>query len=35
MRIDVHGRLVAPPPQVGGGPDLGPEEDGPQDQIGE
>jgi DNA-directed RNA polymerase subunit alpha len=35
MRIDMHGRLVAPPPQVGGGPDLGPEEDGPQDQIGE
>jgi len=35
MRIDVHGRLVAPPPQVGGGPDLGPEEDGPQDQVGE
>jgi len=35
MRIDVHGRLVAPPPQVGGGPDLGPEEDGSQDQVGE
>jgi DNA-directed RNA polymerase subunit alpha len=27
MRIDAHGRLVAPPPQVGGfQPDLGPEE---------
>jgi DNA-directed RNA polymerase subunit alpha len=36
MRIDQHGRLVAPPPQVGGmGPDFGPEEDGQQDQIGE
>jgi DNA-directed RNA polymerase subunit alpha len=35
MRIDAHGRLVAPPPQVGGvGPDFGPEEEG-QDQIGE
>jgi DNA-directed RNA polymerase subunit alpha len=35
MRIDAHGRLVAPPPQTGGmGPDFGPEEDG-QDQIGE
>jgi DNA-directed RNA polymerase subunit alpha len=35
MRIDAHGRLVAPPPQAGGmGPDFGPEEDG-QDQIGE
>ena len=36
MRIDQHGRLVAPPPQTGGnGPDFGPEEDGQQDQIGE
>jgi len=36
MRIDAHGRLVAPPPQAGGmGPEFGPEEDGPQDQIGE
>ena len=36
MRIDAHGRLVAPPPQAGGmGPDFGPEEDGQQDQIGE
>jgi DNA-directed RNA polymerase subunit alpha len=35
MRIDAHGRLVAPPPQTGGGgPDFGPEEEG-QDQIGE
>jgi len=34
MRIDAHGRLVAPPPQVGG-PDLGSEEEGSQDQIGE
>jgi DNA-directed RNA polymerase subunit alpha len=36
MRIDAHGRLVAPPPQaIGSGPDFGPEEDGSQDQIGE
>ena len=34
MRIDHTGRLVAPPPQVGGGPDLGPEEE-TQEQIGE
>jgi DNA-directed RNA polymerase subunit alpha len=37
MRIDAHGRLVAPPPQSGGGgapPEFGPEEDGQQD-IGE
>jgi hypothetical protein len=34
MRIDQHGRLVAPPPSAGGGPDFGPEDDG-QDQIGE
>jgi DNA-directed RNA polymerase subunit alpha len=35
MRIDAHGRLIAPPPQTGGAPDLGPEEEGSQDQIGE
>ena len=35
MRIDAHGRLVAPPPQPGGGSDLGPEDEGSQDQIGE
>src|SRR6202171_6143387 len=35
MRIDQHGRLVAPPPQVGGVTDFGPDEDGGQDQIGE
>jgi DNA-directed RNA polymerase subunit alpha len=36
MRIDAHGRLVAPPQQPAGSiPDYGPEEDNPQDQIGE
>ena len=35
MRIDHAGRLVAPPPQVGGATDLGPEEEGSQEQIGE
>ncbi len=35
MRIDQHGRLVAPPPSVGGVTDFGPDEDGGQDQIGE
>ena len=36
MRIDAHGRLVAPPQQVGGGmPEFGPEEDGQPDTIGE
>jgi DNA-directed RNA polymerase subunit alpha len=34
MRIDAHGRLVAPPPSAGGMPmDLGPDEDG--QEIGE
>jgi DNA-directed RNA polymerase subunit alpha len=33
MRIDAHGRLVAPPPSAGGvPPDYGPEDDG-QDQL--
>jgi len=31
MRIDQHGRLVSPPPQTGGGPDYGPEDEGQQD----
>ncbi len=36
MRIDAHGRLVAPPQQPAGSiPDYGPEDDGSQDQIGE
>jgi DNA-directed RNA polymerase subunit alpha len=36
MRIDAHGRLVAPPPQAGGAlPDYGPDEGSDQDQIGE
>jgi len=35
MRIDAHGRLVAPPPQVGGGADFGSEEDGQQEQAEE
>jgi DNA-directed RNA polymerase subunit alpha len=36
MRIDAHGRLVAPPQQPGGmGPDYGTEDEGQQDQIGE
>jgi len=35
MRIDPHGRLVAPPPQVGGMVDYGQDEEGPQDQAGE
>jgi DNA-directed RNA polymerase subunit alpha len=34
MRIDVHGRLVAPPPQVGGVADYGPEDEG-QPELGE
>ena len=34
MRIDAHGRLVAPPPQAGG-PDFGPEDDGQQESVGE
>src|SRR4029078_13140426 len=35
MRIDTHGRLVAPPPQAGGSiPDYGPDDEG-QDSIGE
>src|SRR5579872_2958079 len=32
MRIDAHGRLVAPPQSSGPGPDYGPEDDG-QDQL--
>ena len=35
MRIDAHGRLVAPPPQVGGMTDFGSEEDNQQEPIGE
>ncbi len=36
MRIDAHGRLIPPPPQAPGSvSDLGPEEEGQQDQIGE
>jgi DNA-directed RNA polymerase subunit alpha len=35
MRIDQHGRLVAPPPQAGGMVDYGQDEEGPQDQAGE
>jgi DNA-directed RNA polymerase subunit alpha len=34
MRIDAHGRLVAPPPSVGGGPDYGPDDEG-QPELGE
>src|SRR5215813_3980481 len=34
MRIDAHGRLIAPPPQVGGITEFGPEDEG-QDQLGE
>ena len=34
MRIDQHGRLVAPPPSSGGGPDFGPEDEG-QPELGE
>ena len=33
MRIDTHGRLIAPPPSAGGVTDYGPEDD--QDQLGE
>jgi DNA-directed RNA polymerase subunit alpha len=35
MRIDQHGRLVAPPPQQGGMVDYSQEDEGPQDQAGE
>src|SRR5213594_2647830 len=35
MKIDEHGRLVAPPPQAGGMTDFGSEEDGQQEPIGE
>jgi DNA-directed RNA polymerase subunit alpha len=35
MRIDAHGRLVAPPPQAASGMDIGLDEEGPQEQIGE
>jgi DNA-directed RNA polymerase subunit alpha len=35
MRIDAHGRLVSPPAQPAGMiPDYGPEDDGPQEQMG-
>ena len=36
MRIDAHGRLVAPPQAPAGSiPDYGPDDDGSQDQMGE
>ena len=35
MRIDQHGRLVAPPPQANAGMDIPLEEDGQQEQAGE
>jgi DNA-directed RNA polymerase subunit alpha len=36
MRIDAHGRLVAPPTPPGGiSPEYGPDDEGPQDSIGE
>jgi DNA-directed RNA polymerase subunit alpha len=35
MRIDQHGRLIAPPPQVGGMVDYSQEDEGPQEQAGE
>ncbi len=35
MRIDAHGRLVAPPAQPAGVQDFGPDDEGQQDQIGE
>jgi len=41
MRVDQHGRLVAPPPSSSGGgggaggADFGPEDEGSQDQAGE
>src|SRR5690242_6539534 len=34
MRIDAHGRLIAPPPSAGGITDFGPEDDG-QQELGE
>jgi hypothetical protein len=34
MRIDAHGRLVAPPPQAGGSTDYG-QEDESQPELGE
>ena len=34
MRIDQHGRLVAPPPSAAV-PDYGPDDEGQQDSIGE
>jgi DNA-directed RNA polymerase subunit alpha len=34
MRIDAHGRLVAPPPQAGGVTDYGPDDEG-QPELGE
>jgi DNA-directed RNA polymerase subunit alpha len=35
MRIDQHGRLIAPPPQSGGMVDYSQEDEGLQDQPGE
>jgi DNA-directed RNA polymerase subunit alpha len=35
MRIDAHGRLVAPPAASGPLPDFGSEDEGQQEQIGE
>ena len=35
MRIDPHGRLVAPPPQANAGMDIPLEEDGQQEPAGE
>jgi DNA-directed RNA polymerase subunit alpha len=35
MRIDQHGRLIAPPPQASGMMDYSQEDEGPQDQTGE
>jgi len=35
MRIDAHGRLVAPPPQAGGMQDFGPEDEGQQESAEE
>jgi DNA-directed RNA polymerase subunit alpha len=35
MRIDQHGRLVAPPPQANVGMDMPLEEDGQQEPAGE
>ena len=35
MRIDAHGRLVAPPPQTGNLQDYGSDDDGGQESVGE